>query len=112
MQYYSEETGKELREAFEERILHWRGVTKRLMFGCPAYLADGKLFAFLVESGIVITQIRQHDREALAAIFQTEPFMAGEREITRWLKVSLEEPTQLERVMRMIKKSYDTVLRN
>ena len=112
MQYYSEDEGRELREALEAKVLSWPEVSTRLMFGCPAYLADGKLFAFLVSDGIVITQIRKRDREELGALFPTEPFKAGEREITRWVKVRLEDPSDLERLMRLVRRSYETVLQN
>jgi hypothetical protein len=112
MQYYVEEKGKALREAFEAKVLHWPMVSSRLMFGCPAYLADGKLFAFLVTDGVVITQVRKRDREALSERFTTEAFKAGEREIVRWVQVTLEEVSHLDHVMRMVKKSYDTVLEN
>lgn len=112
MEYYLEDQGKELREAFEERTLHWPSVTTRRMFGCPAYLADGKLFAFLVTDGVVITQIRKQDRENAASAFITAPFKAGEREIERWVVFTLEDPRQIDRLMKLVKKSYDTVLEN
>ncbi|MGC9349266.1 MAG: hypothetical protein ACP5JG_14085 [Anaerolineae bacterium] len=109
--YYTESEGKELREAFEREVMGWDKVKKRDMFGCPAYLADGKLFAFLVSEGVVITQIRKHDRETLGEAFETEPFHAGEREITRWLKVTIGDLDRLGRVLRFVKKSHETVLR-
>lgn len=112
MEYYSEDEGKELREAFEALTLHWPMVTSRRMYGCPAYLADGRLFAFLVSDGVVITQIRKQDRETVAAIFTTAPFKAGEREIGRWVVITLEDVKQLKRLMKLVKKSYDTVLQN
>jgi TfoX/Sxy family transcriptional regulator of competence genes len=111
MIYYTEAEGKELREAFEREVLRWEDVETRRMFGCPAYLADGKLFAFLVSEGIVITQIRKHDRQALSEDYETEPFQAGEREISRWLKVTVDGLDRLDRVLRMVEKSYQTVLR-
>jgi TfoX/Sxy family transcriptional regulator of competence genes len=111
MAYYTESEGQALRELFEARVLQWPMVTTRRMFGCPAYLVDGKLFAFLVSQGVVITQIRIRDREALAGVVETEPFKAGEREIERWLQVTLEDDlAHFDRVMTMVKKSYDTVL--
>jgi hypothetical protein len=111
MPYYTESEGKELRELFEARVLPWPKVTTRRMFGCPAYLADGKLFAFLVSKGVVITQIRKRDREAFAGIYETEVFKAGEREIERWLQVNMEDDrTYIDRVMALVRKSYDTVL--
>lgn len=112
MPYYIESEANELREAFERTVLRWPQVTVRRMFGCPAYVADGKLFAFLVTDGVVITQIRQRDREIMEEAYETEPFKAGEREIVRWLKVTIDDLGRLERVMLMVKKSYETVLGN
>jgi hypothetical protein len=80
------------------------------MFGCPAYVVEGKLFAFLVSDGVVITQIRKRDRQTLAEGFHTEPFTAGEREIERWRKVHLESVERLGRVLPYVKKSYELVL--
>jgi hypothetical protein len=80
------------------------------MFGCPAYLAAGKLFAFLVNDGVVITQIRKRDRERLSEVFHTEPFIAGEREIERWRKARLESLERLNRLLPYVKKSYELVL--
>ncbi len=110
MIYYTEEEGRALREVFERDVLVWPKVETRLMFGCPAYVAEGKLFAFLVSDGVVITQIRKRDREALAEAFHTEPFSAGEREIERWQKVHLESVERLSRVLPYVKKSYELVL--
>lgn len=110
MIYYTEEEGHALREAFEREVLVWRRVETRLMFGCPAYVAEGKLFAFLVSDGIVITQIRKRDRVTLAEDFYTEPFTAGEREIERWQKVRLGSIERLSRVLPYVKKSYELVL--
>jgi len=112
MEYYSEDEGRELRVAFEGKTLHWPMVTARRMYGCPAYLADGKLFAFLVTDGVVITQIRKHDRETAASVFTTAPFKVGEREIERWVIITLEDVKQLNRLMKLVKKSYETVLQN
>jgi TfoX/Sxy family transcriptional regulator of competence genes len=111
MIYYTESKAKALREAVEKQVLNWPRVTTRRMFGCPAYLVDGKLFAFLVTDGVVITQIRKRDREELEAQYSVEPFKAGEREIERWLQVTVDDLEKLERVLTMVKKSYDTVLR-
>jgi hypothetical protein len=108
MIYYSEPEAQELRRQFEKQVLDWPGVTSRRMFGCPAYLVDGKLFAFLVTDGVVITQIRARDREELGKGFETEPFRAGEREIDRWLQVHIPELDRIERVMLMVSKSYET----
>ncbi|MGC9522062.1 MAG: hypothetical protein ACP5HG_09295 [Anaerolineae bacterium] len=110
MIYYTESEAQELREAFEKTVLQWPQVTTRRIFGCPAYLADGKLFAFLVTDGVVITQIRKRDREAIAEDYETEPFKAGEREIIRWLQVTIDDLARLGRIVSLVRKSYETVL--
>lgn len=112
MKYYEEGTDRALREALEKRVLHWPLVSVRRMFGCPAYLADGKLFAFLVTDGVVITQMRKRDRLRLGETFATAPFTAGEREIERWTVVTVSEVRLLDRLMGLVRKSYETVLSN
>ena len=110
MQYYVEEQARPLREAFEEIVMPWPDVTTRAMFGCPAYLADERLFAFLVTAGVVITQVRKRDRETLAETFELEPFQAGERTIERWVLVKLSDPAMLGRIMPYVRKSYQQML--
>lgn len=110
MEYYSEEAAKALREAFEKHVLQWPYVTLRKMFGCPAYVADGRLFAFLVTGGVVITQVRLKDRKALAEDNETVPFKAGEREIERWIQVTVDDPKALGRIIAYVRKSYQTAL--
>ena len=77
--------------------------------GLDFYVEEGKLFAFLVTDGVVITQIRKHDREEIIGIYSTEAFRAGEREIGRWLTIRIDDLDRIERVMLMVRKSYDTV---
>ncbi len=110
MTYYSEEKAKALRETIEKDLLDWPKVTTRKMFGCPAYLADRRLFAFLVTEGVVITQLCKEDREALGEIYQTEPFTVRERTIERWVKVFIPSPEATARVMPYVKKSHSLAL--
>jgi len=107
MQYYSELEDKERREALEKVILQWPGVTSRKMFGCPAYLVDRRLFAFLVSEGIVLTQIRRHERNLLSEDFPVQPFQAGEREIAHWTQVTFTNLYKLPRIMTFVRKSYE-----
>ncbi|HOU12958.1 MAG TPA: hypothetical protein PKZ84_07550 [Anaerolineae bacterium] len=110
MQYYSEEEAWELRAVFEKEVLTWPEVTLRRMFGCPAYVADGRLFAFLVTDGVVITQLRRKEIQTLAQDNQIEPFKAGERVIERWTKVTVVAPQTIGRIMAYVRKSYQTAL--
>ena len=110
MTFYDESESDEIRSIFEKEVLGWSRISIRKMFGCPTYLADGKLFAFLVTKGIVITQIRLRDKEEISEVFETEPFKVGEREITRWLKITIDHPEKIKRLMRLVKKSYQYAL--
>lgn len=110
MKYYVAEEAQPLRAAFEEEVLSWDQVDVRTMFGCPSYIVDGRLFAFLVTDGVVITQLRQRDRETLAEDFELAPFQAGERTIERWIEVELPDPDALGRILPYVRKSYDAVL--
>lgn len=110
MSYYSEVEMAELRRLFELEVLKWPRVTIRTMFGCPSYQVDGRLFAFLVTGGVVITQLMQMDREMLRRQYQVADFKAGERVLTQWIQVSLPEKQQLGYLLPYIRKSYERAL--
>ncbi len=108
--YYSEVEMAELRRLFELEVLHWPKVTVRAMFGCPSYQVDGRLFAFLVTGGVVITQLMQVDRDALRQQYQVSDFKAGERVLKYWIQVSLLEKRQLGYILPYVRRSYERAL--
>lgn len=111
MKYYSEDHTKKTRLAFEGRVLHWPQVHSKKMFGCPAYQAKGKLFAFLVTNGVVITQLDQADREKLSSKSKVDFFQAGKRVVRNWVKVPVRDKRDLDRVMPFVRRSYQSALR-
>ena len=110
MKYYSEEETKELRLAVENEVLKWDHITTKKMFGCPCYQAKGKLFAFLVTNGAVLTQLQSSDREELSKKFQTSSFQAGKKTVKNWIRLSIKNLEQLESVMPFVRKSYEDAL--
>jgi len=112
MSHYSEEKRGTLRKSLEHEILQWPDVSSRLMFGCPAYLVSGRLFAFLVNEGVVVTQLSKRQRSHARQLFDTEPFQIDERPISRWLCVSVPEGetthSDLHRLLRFIRYSYES----
>ena len=110
MPYYVEDDARALRQAFEKEVLLWPQVTTRRMFGCPAYVADGRLFAFLVTEGVVITQLRRKEIQTLGEDNAIEPFKAGERVIERWTKVFVADPAAIGRIMSFVRKSYQAAM--
>ena len=110
MKYYSEEDTRDLRLALEKDVLNWVHVSTKKMFGCPCYQAKGKLFVFLVTKGIVITQLQPVDREKLSSQHQTSFFQAGKNTVKNWIKLSIRNREELEKVMPFIRKSYEEAL--
>ena len=108
MKYYSEEDTKNLRLALEEEILGWKEVSTKKMFGCPSYQEKGRLFVFLVTKGIVITKLKQTDRDELSSLYDTSFFNAGKKIVSNWLKIALRDKGSLEKLMPFIRKSYET----
>ena len=109
MKWYVEEETKELREAFEKEILKWPQVDYKKMFGCPCYLANGKMFAGLVTKGIIITKLNDLEKEELKKLREIRPFVASDKIIKSWVHVDL-EPKDLKEIMPYVKKSYDRAI--
>ncbi len=112
MRYYTEKASRELRKQFELEVQSWSQVSTRPMFGCPSYQAAGRLFAFLVDEGVVITHIRKADREVLRERFTVTDFQAGERVIERWAQVEIDDRRNLAHVIPYVRKSYEEALEN
>jgi len=110
MKYYSEEEMKDIRIAFEEKILAWPEVTAKKMFGCPCYKADNKLFAFLVTGGVVLTKLSELDRETLSNSFDTEPFQAGKKTINNWPRITVQDISELPKIITFVENSYKTAM--
>ncbi len=110
MEFYNEARDGALREVIEGEVLTWPQVGVRRMFGCPAYVADGRLFAFLVTGGLVITQLRKAERAMLAERYETEPFKVGEREIERWIRVHIPTLNLVDYALHFVRRSYEIAL--
>lgn len=111
MKYYSEEDMRDSRLKLEKRILRWANVSTKKMFGCPCYKADGKLFAFLVTNGVVITKLDQNQRETLSRRYDVSSFQAGKKIVRNWTRLSMNHKGELEEIIPYIRKSYESVLR-
>ena len=110
MKYYDQAVMSEVRSALDDRLLSREGVSTKPMFGCPCYRADGRLFAFLVTGGLVLTQLPQSVRDQLSPSFHTELFEATGRRMKNWLRFPVEAPAALEPLDDLIDVSYSTAL--
>ena len=95
---------------FEETVLSWPHVSAKKMFGHHCYKANGKLFAFLVTDGVVITKLAEADRETLSRQFRATSFQSGGRTIRDWVKLSVKNERDLENIMPYMKRSYESTI--
>ena len=107
MQYYNEEMMHDFRVRIEKEILSWPNVTTRKMYGCPCYKNRDKLFAFLATDSVVLTKVGEQDIVQLSREFNVQPFQAGKRTMTRWPQISVDATTDLEKILRFVKSSYE-----
>lgn len=110
MKWYIEEQTTDLRQALEKIILGWYKVTCRKMFGCPCYLANGKMFVGLVTKGVIITKLNEIERKQLNEIIKTQPFKVGKKIMKKWIRINLDHEN-LNLVIPFIEKSYEQALK-
>lgn len=107
MTYFDADEGTELKRAFEDLVLGWPDVTATTMFGCPSYRADGTLFAVLVTDGVALTRLPDDHRDEVARGFETGPFQAGDRTVTSWVQVTVDDATAVDRLAPHVEASYE-----
>lgn len=110
MVYFDAEQGTALRLAFDGLVADWSDVTTRTMFGCPSYQAAGTLFAVLVTEGVALTRLPDDRRDTLAEQFETGPFDAAGRTVTKWVQVPIADVDELEALRPFVAASYETAL--
>jgi len=110
LKWYAEELTHELRETLEKEILGWYNVTFKKMFGCPCYLANGKMFAGLVTEAVVITKLNESELKEVKKNFQTKPFTVGGKTMKKWVCLLI-DPLDLKTAMPFIEKSYQCALK-
>jgi len=109
MKYYEEAKMGELRLAFEKRAMRWPHVSTKRMFGCPCYEANGRLFAFMVTDGVVLTQLPESDKDELSKRDGVDFFRPGRR-VSKWLRIPVKSEGELEETLTFVRKSYLTAL--
>jgi len=99
-----------LRAAFEKVVLQWPQVRAKKMFGCPCYQAGGKLFALLVNNGVVLTHLPQGELEALGMKAMLTSFQASEKDVPAWPQAAFESKADLSALLPFIRASYLSAL--
>jgi TfoX/Sxy family transcriptional regulator of competence genes len=106
MPYYSESESKELREGFEEIVLPWPDVTKKMMFGSPSYARGGTIFAMLVNGGIILTRLDEDRKAVLLNEPDAEYFVGHGRVIKKWIHIRIRDIADIGRYTPFIEASY------
>ena len=106
VQYFDEQAGAGLQEAFDDLVGGWEEVSTVTMFGCPSYRANGKVFAVLTTEAVALTRLPEDVRAALEAERETEPFDANGRVVRKWVQVPT-DGTDLGEIERYVRASFE-----
>lgn len=109
-QQYDESVMGGVRQALEETLSQWPQVTTVTTFGCPGYRAGETLFVALVTGGVVLTQLNEDQRAALATQYAVRPFRAGGRMIQEWVVVPVTDSLQVQALLPLVEQSYRNAL--
>lgn len=111
MQYFDAEAGAELKSAFDELVGGWSKVSQTTMFGCPSYQAAGTLFAVLTTDAVALTRIPEDRRTEMIDEFDAGPFQAGDRTVTKWIQVPINDPSETDALEPDVRLSYEEALK-
>jgi hypothetical protein len=106
---HTDESHRNLRDAVDDLVMEWPGVSRKVMFGCPSYVADGVLFAVVSEQGLSLTRLTETQRARLERSHAVEPFEAGGRLVRKWATVRV-DPSRLSPVERALRQSYEAAV--
>jgi hypothetical protein len=57
---------------------------------------------------VALTRLPDDRRVDLETVFETGPFRAGERTVTKWVRVAVEDPADLDSLLPFVEASYET----
>jgi hypothetical protein len=104
-----------LAAAVDELVAGWPGVSRKTMFGCPSYVADGVLFAVVSEQGLSLTRLSDAERAKLARSLSVEPFEARGRLVRKWATVGIDpddiaDPDDADAIAGALRRSYEAAV--
>ena len=101
-----------IRHALEGEVLRWPDVRSKKMFGYPACLVEGRIFALLVPEGVVLTRLNERERGEITTRFPAaHPFVGHGQPIPSWVEVPIKRPGDLSPLLPYLRKSYEQALR-
>ena len=92
----------ELHAALAACVAGRRGVTERKTFGCPAFYAAGKMFAAVVDGGVLL-KLPPGDAADLLAANKATPFAPGGKPMGGWVVVPAVVAAQVRAAERFVR---------
>lgn len=92
----------DLHAALAATVAGRRGVTERKTFGCPAFYAAGKMFAAVVDGGILL-KLPPGDAADLLAANKATPFAPRAKPMGGWVVVPAVEVGQVRAAERFVR---------
>lgn len=113
MEPYEQEKMQRIRSTLERDLFRWPGVTTKVLFGNPAYVVNGRIFAILVTGGIVLTRLDNTEGEAVSLLFRTFPVTGRSGAVIKsWIGVNVCTPDELSSVIPFVKRCYERAATN
>ena len=110
MPYYSESESGDIRLKIEEIVLKWPGVTKKMLFGSPAFAIGPTYFAMVVTGGVILTRLGDEEKTRLLEDPGAGYFEGHGRTMKKWVHIRLPTPSELDRYLPWLKSSYEHAL--
>lgn len=107
LKFYDDAKMRPLREAFEREVLIWPNVSRKEMMGCLVYFRGRRMFAFLVNDGMVIMKLNREDAAAVAKRPGAKPFEMSGRTSSRMIQLSVKKTADLPGLLPYVRKGYD-----
>jgi hypothetical protein len=111
MSEYSDEAMGAMRRRVEEALFAWGDVRPKKVFGHPAYLHGGKMFAFMTADGVGIGNLPEEDTAALLARDDVSPFVYNGMPMKQWIVLPLVDDADLAAAMPWIQLAYEGATR-
>lgn len=102
--------GPEIRAAMDRLVLGWPDSTPSKMFGSHAYRARGVLFAMIGGKGLILTKLRDEQREAAARDHDAHAFVGRGKVVPAWIEFPLDDAGGLASFAPMVRCAYENAL--
>ncbi len=91
----------------ESIVLEWPGVSKKTMFGSPAYVIGKTYFAMLVTGGMILTRLTEPEKERLLKEPGVGYFEGHGRVMKKWVHIPVLTPAEIDTWVPCLRSSYE-----